>query len=222
MPSTRRRMILVSSLTLFGGCTSGTNDIQQTEDENTTTETPEQTTLTGTQEELASTATPEKDIPEPDITFQFGESYVDNDLEIAVETPTIHTTFRHEGETYKMPDEKALASVPVEFYNTHSEEVRPIDGPIFTLVNDKITTLETHSVSHPEFSPSIRTRNMEGVPTVGRWNTHGRAIEPNQRLNGTAVFEVPETTAQTTLSIVYESDRIKDDRFGDTDVEWTQ
>lgn len=207
----RRRVVLVSGLALLSGCTFGENE-----------QPPEETTFTETKQESTPPRTPESDTPDPDVRLQFGESYVDTDLEITVESPTLHTSFEHDGETYEMPEGDALVFTSIEFYNTHNDERRPIDAPIFTLVADGTTVLETHSVDHPEFDPSIRTRNIDDIPTTGRWASHGSGVEPGERRDDTAVFEVIEATDRAALSIVYESDRIHDDRFGDNVVEWSQ
>lgn len=219
MAPTRRRVVLGSGLALLAGCTSG--ESERTREEITATETQQETTTTGTQRETTPPETTEPDVLDPNVNLQFGESYVDTDLEIVVESPTIETGFEHEGETYEMPEGEALAFTPVRFYNTHADERRPIDGPIFTLVGET-TVLETHSVNHPKFYPSIRIRNMDHTPTTGRWGSHGSGVEPDERIDGTAVFEVAEATDPSTISVVYESDRIHDDRFGDEIVEWSR
>lgn len=211
MPSTRRT-VLASGLLLLSGCTFDETGSGRTTGEPTPTESPKATTRTDTQD---------SNVLDPDETLQFGTSYVDTGLEITVETPIIDTTFRHDGETYDMPDGEALAFTPIEFDNT-SDELLPIDGPIFTLVDGETTVLETHSVDHPEFDPSIRIREMENVSTTLRWSAEGTTIEPDQLLAGTAVFQVPEPTEPSTLSIVYESDRIQDDRFGGDVVAWME
>lgn len=208
MAHTRRQVVLASGLALLSGCTSGVND--QTQKEATPTE---------TQQESTPTETPKPDIRDPDANLQFGESYVDTDLEITVESPTIKTSFEHDGERYEMPEGDALVITLVKFYNTHTAERRPIDAPIFTLVDDETTLLETHSVDLPEFDPSIRTRNIDDTPTTGRWDSHGSGVESDERRDDTAVFEIVEATDLSMLSIVYESNRIHDDRFGDKVVE---
>lgn len=210
---TRRKALQFSSVVIsgFAGCLGVGKEAE--ESKTTPTATP---TVTPTE-----TNTPAEQ-SEPDMTVQYGESVVDTDLKISVEAPTIETSFEYDGKTYEMPKGDALAVASVEFSNTHSAEVRPIDGPIFTLVTDETTILETHSVNHPEFDPSIRTRQMDDFSTTGRWNSHGSTVEPNENRDGTAVFEVGDTTEPSTLKIVYESDRIKDDRFGDKVVEWSQ
>lgn len=208
MPSTRRTLV-VSGLALLSGCATSESSNPQGGRGNATTET-------------ETTGTKQSGLSNPDETLQFGESYVDTGLEITVETPTIDATFRHDGETYEMPDGDALAFTPVTFRNTESEERLPIDGPIFTLLDDGIEVLETHSVKHPKFDPSIRVRRMADVPTTQRWTAEGGSVASGERLSGTAVFRVPESTDPSSLSIVYESDRIKDDRFGDEIVAWTQ
>lgn len=179
-------------------------------------QTERESTTTGRQE------TEQPNLSNPAETLQFGESYVDTGLEITVETPTINTTFRHDGETYDLPEGDALVFAPVTFYNTTSEESLPIDGPIFTLLDDGVEVLETHSVKHPKFDPSIRIRSMTDVPTTHRWTAQGDSVAPDERLSGTAVFRVPESTDPSSLRIVYESNRIKDDRFGGEIVAWMQ
>lgn len=209
MPSTRRTVIL-AGLTFLSGCTSVKPRSQETSNDPTTQPT-ETTDGSGT-----------SDISNPDETLQFGEPYVDTSLEITVETPSIETVFQHNGETYHMPDGDALAFAAVTFHNTNSEGSLPIDGPIFTLLSDGTETLETHSVEHPEFDPTIRVRQMEDVPTTQRWTSQGGTVSPGERLSDTAVFRVSESTDPSTLSLVYESDRIADDRFGNKTVAWTQ
>lgn len=206
MPSTRRTFV-VSGLALLSGCAMSAPRSRQTERESTTTERQE---------------TEQPNLSNPDETLQFGESYVDTGLEITVETPTIDTTFRHDGETYDLPEGDALVFAPVTFYNTTSEGSLPIDGPIFTLLNDGVEVTETHSVRHPKFDPSIRVREMTDVPTTQRWTAQGGSVEPGERLSGTAVFRVPESTDLSSLRIVYESDRISDGWFGGDVVAWTQ
>lgn len=204
MPSTRRRLI-VSGFAFLSGCaTRGRQTGQET------TAGPE---ITDTTQSGLST---------PDETLQFGESYVDTGLEITVETPTIDTTFRHDGATYELPEGDALAFTPVTFHNTTPEGPLPIDGPMFTLVDGEVEVLETHSVKHPAFDPSIRVRNVADVPSTQRWTAQGGSVPPGKRLSGMAVFRVPKSTAPSSLSIVYESDSIRDDRFGGVMVAWTQ
>lgn len=204
MEHTRRRVVLASGLALLSGCTSGVND--------------------QTQKEVTPTESPKPDIRDPDVNLQFGESYIDTDLEITVESPTIKTSFEHDGEQYEMPEGDALVVTPIEFYNTHTAELRPIDAPIFTLVDGETTLLETYSVDHPEFDPSIRTRNIDDTPTTGRWNSHGSVVESDERRDDTAVFKIGEATNLSMPSIIYGygSNRIDDDRFGDKVVEWSQ
>lgn len=208
MPSTRRTFVL-TGLTVLSGCTTSSSRSQQTTDES-----PTETT------EIIDGSTA-SDLSNPDTTLQFGSSYVDTDLEITVEAPSIESTFRSDGETYQMPDGDALALAPITFHNTKSEEPLPIDGPLFTLLGDGTERLETHSVKHPEFDPAIRVRMLEDVPTTHRWTAQGGMVKPGERLSGTAVFRLPESTDPSTLSVVYESDLIADDRFGNTVAAWT-
>lgn len=209
MPSTRRTFVL-TGLTILSGCTTSELRSQQT-----TKKSSRETTKT-TDESNQS------DLSNPDATLQFGSSYIDTDLEITVESPSIETTFRFDGKTYQMPDGDALAFTPLTFHNTKSEESLPIDGPLFTLLGDGTEKLETHSVKHPEFDPTIRVRMLEDVPTTQRWTAQGGMVKPGERLSGTAVFPIPESINLSTLSVVYESGRIADDRFGKTVVAWTQ
>lgn len=229
MPITRRRVVLASGVALLSGCTS--SETEQTRRGTSTTETRRGTSVTEMRRETASTETQQEntttqtskpDVLDPDVSLQFGESHVDTDLEITVDSPTIETGFESDGETYEMPEGEALAFAHVEFYNTHADELRPIDGPIFTLVDGETPIRETHSVEHPDAHPSIRTRNVDDIPTTGRWGSHGSIVDPGERRDGTAVFEVPESVDPSGLSIAYESDRIHDDRFGDVVVEWSR
>lgn len=208
MPSTRRTVV-VSGLALLSGCATNEPRSRPTERESTTTKT-------------GSRETEESDLSNPDETLRFGESYVDTGLEITVETPSIDATFRHDGETYDLPDGNALAFAPLTFRNTTSEGPLPIDGPMFTLLDGEVEVTETHSVRHPEFDPSIRVREMTGVPTTQRWSAQGGSVASGERLSGTAVFRVPESTDPSSLRIVYESDRIRDGRFGGDVVAWTE
>ncbi|USZ69468.1 hypothetical protein NGM10_06960 [Halorussus salilacus] len=207
MPSTRRSLILIGA-TFLSGCGMRTPSDQH-ERRNTGTRTD-------------TTSEEESSLSKPDVTRQFGETYVDTGLEITVETPTLEATFDYDGETYEMPDGEALAIVPITFSNMLSEETLPIDGPLFTLLDGTIEILETHSVEHPEFDPSIRIREIEAITTTQRWTAQGGAIAPDEQLTGTAVFHLPDTTELTEPSIAYESSRIKDDRFGDKIVAWTK
>lgn len=209
MPSPRRTFIL-SGLTALSGCAANAPRTQQT-----TGESPKKTTET-------TAGSGASDLSNPNETLRFGESYVDTGLEITVETPSIETSFRHDGARYRMPDGDALAFATVAFHNTKSEGSLPIDGPIFTLFGDGTEVLETHSVEHPEFDPTIRVRQMEDIPTTQRWTAQGGTVAPGERLSGTAVFRVPDSSDPSTFSIVYESDRIGDDRFGNETVAWTQ
>ncbi|WP_338729931.1 hypothetical protein [Haladaptatus sp. DJG-WS-42] len=211
MPSTRRKLLLGGFVAL-AGCLSGSDETEQPT-EQTTTQTTSQTPATTTTKSTP-TATSKPAVVRPDESRAFGEAYAFSGLEITVETPTISTTFEHDGATYTMPDESALLFAPLTFSNT-ADELRPIDGPVFTLLNDETTNRETHSVRHPEFDPSIRIREMDDVPTTGRWNAEGSAVEPDERLSGIAVFEVSETTKSTEVSIVFDS------QFKETVVEWT-
>lgn len=220
MPITRRRVVLASGLALFSGCTS--SETEQTRRGTSITETRRGTSVTETQQEDTTTQTAKPGVFDPDVSLQFGKSYVDTDLEITVYSPTIETEFESDGETYEMPEGEALAFAHVEFYNTHADELRPIDGTIFTLVDGETPIRETHSVEHPDADPSIRTRNVDDIPTTGRWGSHGSVVDPHERRDGTAVFEVPESVDPSGLSIAYESDRIHDDRFGDVVVEWSR
>lgn len=207
--SSTRRTLVVSSLALLSGCAMSESRSQRTERGNTATE----TGATGTEQSSRST---------PGETLQFGKAYVDTGLEITVETPTIDATFRHDGDTYELPDGDALAFASVTFHNTESDGPLPIDGPIFTLVDDEVEVLETHSVKHPRFDPSICIRRMADAPTTQRWTAEGGSVASGERLSDTAVFRVPESTDPSSLSIIYESDRIMDDRFGGEIVAWTQ
>ena len=141
-------------------------------------------------------------------------------LGVTVERPTVETTFRYDGETYEMPDGEALAFAPVAFANTHLDESRPVDGPLFTLVDGDRTALETIGIDHPRADSTVTRRGM-GVPTTGRWNTHGAALSPGERVTGTALFRVPADTDPASVSVVYEAERMRDDRFGNVVVEWT-
>lgn len=229
MPITRRRVVLASGLALLSGCTSGETEqtregtsITKTRRGTSVTETRRETATTETQQENTTTQTSKPDVLDPDVNLQFGESHVDTDLEITVDSPTIETEFESDGETHEMPEGEALAFAHIEFYNTHSDEMRPIDGPIFTLVDDETPIIETHSVEHPDADPSIRTRNVDDIPTTGRWGSHGSVVDSDERRHDTAVFEVAEAIDPSGLSIAYESDRIHDDRFGDKVVEWSR
>lgn len=204
MPPTRRAFV-VSATAILSGCATRGRQTGQ-----------------GTTTETEITDTDQTDLSTPDERLRFGESYVDTGLEITVETPTFDTTFRHDGATYELPKGDALAFTPVTFHNTTSEGPLPIDGPMFTLVGDEVEVLETHSVEHSAFDPSIRVRNMVDVSTTQRWTAQGGSVAAGENLSGTAVFRVPKSTDAASLRIVYESDRIRDDRFGGGIVEWTQ
>lgn len=208
MSSTRRTFVL-TGLAALSGCTTSAPRSQHTTDESAT-ETTETTDGSGG-----------SDLSNPDATLEFGASYVDTGLEITVEAPAIETTFRSDGETYRMSDGEALAFAPVMFHNTKSEGSLPIDGPLFTLFGDGIERLETHSVEHSEFNPTVRVRMLEDVPTTQRWTAQGGMVKPGERLSGTAVFRIPASIDPSTFSVVYESDRIADDRFGGSVVAWT-
>jgi len=203
-----RRNIIILGCTLLAGCTTSAPHRQQITTESTTG-----TTETGGSSGVSDPVNPNK-------TLKFGESHVDTGLEITVETPTVQTNFDHEGKSYRMNDGSALALAPVTFHNTKSEGLLPIDGPIFTLLVDGVETLETHSVKHPEFDPTIRVRQLDDVPTTQRWTAEGDTVEPGEQLSGTAVFRTHATLDSSSLRIVYVSDRIDDDRFGNETVLW--
>lgn len=201
MPSTRRTL-LASGLAFLSGCSMVASDGPRTGN-------------------ATATSVRESDGSTPAETLRFGESHVDTGLEITVEAPTVEAAFDHDGKTYEMPEGDALAFASATFHNTRTEGSLPIDGPIFTLAADGTETLETHRVRHPAFDPSVRVRRMEDVSTTQRWSAEGGTVAPGERLGGTAVFRVPESTDPSSVRIVYESDRIRDDRFGDDVAAWT-
>ncbi|WP_332897204.1 hypothetical protein [Haladaptatus sp. CMSO5] len=215
MPLTRRTLLL-GSLVALAGCLSESDETQQPT-EQTTIQTTSQTTATTpatTTTESTPTETSKPTTTKPDETRAFGDSYAFSGLEITVGTPAISTTFDHDGETYTMPDGDALLFAPLTFSNT-ADELRPIAGPVFTVFDGEASSRETHSVRHPVFDPSIRIREMDDVPTTGRWNAEGSVVEPDEQLSGTAVFEVSERIDATDVSIVFDS------QFRETIVAWS-
>lgn len=231
-----RRTVLCGALVVVSGCMSdgplneqpddtSSPRTRDTRDGSANTSRPsygDNRNPTGTRESTAETTTQEHDAPTPDETIGYGESYVDTALEITVEKPRVRTSFRHDGNAYEMPGQNALVLASIAFENTHSEDARPADGPLFTLVAGDGSVLETNDIHHPDAEAPVPTDELSGISTTSRWSSHGISLSPGETRAGTAVFISNEDTRVPTTEIIYESSRVRDDRFGETVVAWSQ
>lgn len=90
MWSATRRSTLSGVAVLFAGCMTGDDERDPSETSDTPPSTATQTT----------SPTP---VPGQDVTLTYGESFVDADLTITVEMPTVETTFSYEGDLTPRP-----------------------------------------------------------------------------------------------------------------------
>jgi len=212
----RRRVLLGSTavLTSLAGC-SNNNGGSRTE---TASETAEKSTGAPTDTSTETASSTESD---PETVKRYGESVVDDGLEIVVEEPTTVTEFEHDGETYEMPEGRALSFAPVEFRNVDEERTDAAYGDVFTLVHDDSEVEETRTIDHPDSSQRLDIRYLDGIEYCDRWRSHGRSIDPGDALACTAVFQLSEAPEASQSRIVLDLDRLRRDDAGRGFVAWT-